>query len=124
MFALAVANAEFYAPQHREAVNAAGVKVAKLVTTDMSRTMARKLFRENTLVSPNKSIRRSIQELFEITAEDRKKTKSVWTSKERGNLNLVLLHYSNGIEGQIYRRSRLFKIAVLGLTSGIAYAWW
>ena len=124
MFGHAVANAEFHAPQHREALNVAGEKLARLVTADVSRRMVQKLFRENRLVSLHSSMRRSIRELFEITAEDRKRTKSIWTSKERENLELMLIHYSHMTERRISRSSRIFKIAVLGLTSGIAYAWW
>ena len=124
MFGRAVAYAEFKAPQHRDALNAAGVKVSKLVTADVSRRLVRKPSRVQALVSLHSSMRQSIRELFEITAEDRNRIKSIWTSKERANLELVLMAYSNQVERRISRVSRLCKLATLGLTSGITYAWW
>ena len=124
MFARAVANADFYAPQHRDALNAAVAKVAKLIKADVNRRLAREPSRVQALISLNSSMRRSMRELFEITAEDRNRTKSIWTSKERENLEMMVGVYSDRFERRMSRVSRLFKIVVLGLTSGIAYAWW
>ena len=64
MFGRAIANAEFNAPQHRDALNAAGVRLAKLLVEDQSRRTVQKLFRERTLISPISSVRQRIKRAF------------------------------------------------------------